>query len=90
MRNPMWFIEEKLHKVKNGERALEREFVRSVRSFGDKVGVDAKFAADVFRQVIHRLMLVLIEAGLLSLVRQLMPAPPTAQIYPLPVPKPVA
>ena len=89
MRNPMWFVEEKLYKVKNGERALERELVRSVRSLGDNVGLDAKFAAEVVRQVIHRLMLLLIEAGLVSLVRQLMPAPPTTRIYPLPATKPV-
>ena len=81
MRNPMWFVEEKLYKVKNGERALERELVRSVRSVGDNVGLDAKFAAEVVRQVIHRLMLLLIEAGILSLLHQLMPAPPTAQIH---------
>ena len=90
MRNPMWFLEEKLDKVKNGERALERELVRSVRSLGDNVGLDAKFAAEVFKQVIHRLMLVMIEAGLLSFVHQLMPAPPAMRIYPLPVSKPVA
>ena len=86
MRNPMWFVEEKLDKVKNGERALERELVRSVRSLGDNVGVDAKFAAEVFREVIHRLMLVLIEAGLLTLLRQPMPPRPPARIHPLPLP----
>jgi hypothetical protein len=90
VRNPMWFVEKNFEKVKAGTRALERELVRSARALSDDVGVDAKFAAEVFRQVIHRLMLAMIEAGLLSLVRQLMPAPPTAQIYPLPVPKPVA
>ena len=31
MRNPMWFVEKNLEKVKNGERALERELVRSAR-----------------------------------------------------------
>ena len=52
--------------------------------------MDAKFAAEILRQVIHRLMLAMIEVGLLSLVRQLMPARPPARIYPLPVPQPVA
>jgi len=86
MRNPMWFVEEKLAKVKVGTRALERQLARSAGAVSDKVGVDA----EVFRQVIHRMMLLMIEAALLSLVRQLMPAPSIAQIYPLPVPKPVA
>jgi elongation factor P hydroxylase len=89
VKNPMWFVEEKFEKVKVGTRALERELARSAGALSDNVGVDAKFAAEVFRQVIHRLMLVMIEAGLLSLVYQLTPAPPTAQIYPLPVPKQV-
>ena len=40
MRNPMWFVEAKLNKVKNGERALERELARSVRSVSDNVGLE--------------------------------------------------
>ena len=90
MKNPMWFVEEKLAKVKTGTRAIEQELVRSAEALGDNVGLDAKFATEAFRQVIHRLMLVLIEAGLLSLVRQLIPALPTTRIHPLPVPKPEA
>jgi hypothetical protein len=85
----MWFVQKNFEKVETGRRALGRELARSAEALSDNVGLDAKFAAEVFRQVIHRLMLVMIEAGLLSLVRQLMPAPSTAQIYPLPVPKPV-
>jgi elongation factor P hydroxylase len=81
---------EKFERVKVGTRALERKLARSAGSLSDNLGVDSTFAAEVFRQVIHRLILVMIEAGLLSLIRQLTPAPPTAQIYPLPVPKPVA
>ena len=64
MRNPMWFLEEKIDKVRNGERALERELARSARALSDNVGLDGRFAAEVLRQVIHRLMLVMIEAGL--------------------------
>ena len=90
MKNPLWFVEEKFEKVKVGTRALERELARSAGALSDNVGVDAKFAAEVFKQVLHRLMLVLIEAGLLSLVHQLIPAPPATRIYPLPVSKPVA
>ena len=86
----MWFVEEKLDKVKNGQRALERELARSARSLSDNVGLDGRFAAEVLRQVIHRLMLVMIEAGLLSLLHQLMPARPSARVYPLSVAKPVA
>jgi hypothetical protein len=88
MRNPMWFVEAKLNKVKNGERALERELARSARSLGDNVGLDGKFAAEVLRQVIHRLILVTIEVELLSLVRHLMPGRPPARIYPLTAPQP--
>jgi hypothetical protein len=87
-RNPMWFVEERLDKVRNGERALERELVRSARSLSDNVGLDGKFAAEVFRQILHRLVLVIIETGLLSLVRHLMPGRPPARIYPLPVQQP--
>ena len=89
MRNPMWFVELNFEKVKTGTRAIERELVRSAEALGDNVGLDAKFAAEAFRQVIHRLMLVMIEAGLVSLVRQFMPSPPTTRIYPLPSTKPV-
>jgi hypothetical protein len=90
VKNPMWFIEKELAKVKTGTRAIERELVRSAKSLGDTVDLDARFAAEVFRQVIHRLILLMIEVGLLSLVSQLVPAPPTARIYPLPATKPVA
>jgi hypothetical protein len=45
MKNPMWFVEEKVDKVKNGQRALGRELVRSARSLSDNVGLDATFAA---------------------------------------------
>jgi hypothetical protein len=90
MRNPMWFLEEKLDKVRNGERALERELARSARALSDNVGLDGRFAAEVLRQVIHRLMLVMIEAGLLSLLHQMMPARPPARVHPLSVAKPVA
>ncbi len=90
MKNPMWFAKEKLDKVKNAERALERELARSARSLGDNTGLDSKFAAEVLRQVIHRLLLVMIEVGLLSLFRHLTPPRPLARIYPLPVPPPVA
>ena len=86
MRNPMWFVEKNFEKVKNGQRALERELVRSARSLSDNVGLDATFAAEMVRQVIHRLMLTMIEIGLVSIVRQLMPARPPARIYALPVP----
>ena len=85
MRNPMWFVQAKLNKVRNGERALERELARSARSLSDNVGLDDKFAAEVFRQILHRLVLVIIEMGLLSLVRHLRPGRPPARIYPLPV-----
>jgi hypothetical protein len=88
VRNPMWFIELNFERVRAGTRALERELARSARSLSDNVGLDAKFTAEVFRQIIHRLILLLIEAGLLSLVRQLIP-PQTARIHPLPVPKPI-
>ncbi len=84
MKNPMWFVAEKLAKVKTGTRALEHELVRSAEALGDNVGLDAKFAAEVFRQVIHRLMLAMIEAVLLSLLCQLMPPRPPARIHPLP------
>jgi hypothetical protein len=86
----MWFVEKNFEKVKAGTRALERELSRSAGALSDNVGVDAKLAAEVFRQVIHRLVLVMIEVGLSSLVRQLMPARPLARIYPLPVPLPTA
>ena len=85
MRSPMWFVQAKLNKVKNGERALERELTRSAQSLSDNVGLDGKFAAKVFRQILHRLVLVIIEMGLLSLVRHLRPGRPPARIYPLPV-----
>jgi len=85
MRHPMWFVEEKLDKVKKGKRALERELTRSAQSLSDNVGLDGKFAAEVFRQILHRLVLVIIEMGLLSLVRHLRPGRPPARIYPLPV-----
>ena len=88
MRNPMWFVEAKLNKVKNGERALEREVARSVRSLSDNVGLDRKFAAEALRQILHRLMLVIVEMEVLSLVRHLMPGRPPARIYPLPVQQP--
>ena len=90
MKNPMWFVEENLEKVKAGTRALERELVRSAGALSDNVGLDAKFAAEVFRQVIPRLMLAVIEAVLLSLLCQLMPPRPPARIHPLPLPQPVA
>ena len=86
MRNPMWFVEKNFEKVKNGQRALERQLVRSARSLSDNVGLDATFAAEMVRQVIHRLMLTMIEIGLVSMVRQLMPARPPARLYALPVP----
>src|SRR5262245_58038908 len=35
MRHPMWFVKEKLNKVMNGERALERELARLARSLSD-------------------------------------------------------
>jgi hypothetical protein len=89
MRNPMWFVEERFDKVRNGERALERELARSAQSMGDNFGLDGKFAAEVLRQVIYHLVLVMIEAGLLSLLHQLMPARPSARVYPLSVAKPV-
>ena len=88
MRNPMWFVEEKLDKVKNGERALERELARSARSLSDNVGLDGKFAAEVSGQILHRLILVTIEMELLSLVRHLMSGGSPARIYPLPVQQP--
>ena len=81
MKNPMWFAEKNFQKVRAGTRSLERELVRSTRSLNGKVGLDAKFAAEVLRQVIRRLMLVMIGVGLQSLVRQLMPArPPSANL----------
>ena len=86
MKNPMWFVEKNFEKVKNGQRALERELVRSARSLSDNVGLDAGFAAELVRQVIHRLILTMIEIGLVSMVRQLMPAWPPARLYALPVP----
>jgi hypothetical protein len=86
VRNPMWFVEKNFEKVRNGQRALERELVRSARSLSDNVGLDARFAAELVRQVIHRLMLTMIEIGLVSIMRQLMPARPPARIYALPVP----
>ena len=82
----MWFVEKNFEKVKNGQRALERELVRSARSLTDNVGLDVKFAAELVRQAIHRLMLMMIEIGLVSIMRQLMPARPPARIYALPVP----
>ena len=88
MRNPMWFVKEKVNKVMNGERALERELARSAWALSDNVGLDGKFAAEVFRQILHRLVLVIVEMGLLSLVRHLMPNRPPARIYPLPAPQP--
>ena len=88
MRNPMWFAKEKLNKVMNGERALERELARSARSLSDNVGLDGKFAAEVVRHVLHRLILVTIEMEVLSLIRHLMPGRPPARIYPLSAPQP--
>ena len=88
MRNPMWFVQAKLKKVMNGERALERELVRSARALSNDVGLDGKFAAEVLRQALHRLILVTIEMELLSLVRHLMPGRPPARIYPLTAPQP--
>ena len=86
MKNPMWFVEDQVGKVKNGQRALERELVRSARSLSDNVGLDARFAAELVRQVIHRLMLTMIEIGLVSIMCRLMPARPPARLYALPVP----
>ena len=82
----MWFVEKNFEKVKNGQRALERELVRSARSLSDNVGLDARFAAELVRQVIHRLMRMMMEIGLVLITRQLMPARPPARIYALPVP----
>jgi hypothetical protein len=82
----MWFVEKNFEKVKNGQRARERELVRSARSLSDNVGLDARFAAELVRQVIHRLMRMMIEIGLVLITRQLMPARPPARIYALPVP----
>jgi hypothetical protein len=84
----MWFVKEKLNKVMNGERALGREVARSARALTDNVGLDGKFAAEVFKHVLHRLILVTIEMEVLSVVRHLMPGRPPARIYPLPVPQP--
>jgi hypothetical protein len=88
MRNPMWFVKEKVNKVMNGERALERQLARSARAFSDNVGLDGKFMAEVFRHVVHRLILVTIEMEVLSLVRHLMPGRRSARIYPLTAPRP--
>jgi hypothetical protein len=88
MRNPMWFVKEKLNKVMNGERALERQLARSARALSDNVGLDGKFTAEVFRHVLHRLILVTIEMEVVSLVRHLMPGRPPARIYPLTAPQP--
>ena len=88
MRNPMWFVKEKLNKVMNGERALERQLARSARAFSDNVGLDGKFMAEVFRHVVHRLILATIEMEVLSLVRHLMPGRRTARTYPLTAPRP--
>jgi len=77
---------EELRESENGQRALERELVRSARSLSDNVGLDARFAAELVRQVIHRLMRMMIEIGLVLITRQLMPARPPARIYALPVP----
>ena len=85
MRNPMWFLEEKLDKVKKGQRALERVLGPSARSLSDSVGPDAKFAAEIVRQVMHRLLLTMIEIGVASLVRKLVPTRPPARLYALPV-----
>jgi hypothetical protein len=75
----MWFVKEKL--------ALGREVARSARALTDNVGLDGKFAAEVLRQALHRLILVTIEMQVLSLVRHLMPARPPARIYPLSAPQ---
>ena len=86
MKNPMWFVEKNFEKVKNGQRALERQLVRSARSLSDNVGLGATLAAELVRQVIHRLMLMTIEIGLVSIMRRLIPARPPARIYALPLP----
>jgi hypothetical protein len=88
MKNPMWFVEAKLNKVKNGERALERELARSARALSDNIGLDGKFAAEVFKHVLQRLILVTIQMEVLSFVRHLMPGRPSARVYPLPVQQP--
>jgi hypothetical protein len=87
MKNPMWFAEEKFEKVKKGERALEQTLARSAQTLGTNVGLDATFAAEIVRQMIHRVLLLAVELGLLSLIRQLMGARPPARVYPLIAPK---
>ena len=47
------------------------------------LGMDATSAADISRQVIHRLLVAMVELGLSSLARRLMPARSPARIYPL-------
>jgi hypothetical protein len=90
VRNPMWFVEKNFEKVKNGQRALERELVRSASALSDKVGLDANFQAEIVRQVVRRLMLAVIEIGVVSLVRALMAQQPPARIYSLVTPHSVA
>ena len=84
MKNPMWFVEENLEKVKASTRALGRELFRLAGALSGQAGLDAKFATEILMQVVHRLVLAMVELGLLSLVRQLMHARPLARIYPLP------
>jgi hypothetical protein len=83
VKNPMWFVERNLERVNKGRRALERRLVGPAGSLTATVGIDMKFAADILRQVIHRLMVAMIELGVLSLVGQLMPARSPARVYPL-------
>src|SRR5215475_242252 len=93
VRNPMWFAAKNLAKVKRGTCALEHEFARGVRAVDRALsdfGLDESFRAEIGRQVLRSLVLLVIELGLLSLVRRLMPARPPARVYPLPVPQPAS
>ena len=83
MKNPMWFVDRNIERVNKGRRALERRLVESAGVMTATLGMDATSAADISRQVIHRLLVAMIELGLLSLARQLMPARSPARIYPL-------
>ena len=93
MRNPMWFVKKNLQKVKIGARALEREIARSARTVDQALsdfGIDETFRAEIRRYLVRCLALIVIDLGLVSLVRRIMPARPPAKVYPLHAPQPVA
>jgi hypothetical protein len=90
----MWFIEANLEKVKAGSRALARRLPDAGRALDRIVnpepGDKQSFGDEILRQIIRRVVLVMIEIGIGALFRRFTVRRTPARVYPFPTVQPAS